>query len=98
MVVEDGLKVKELPVSAPGCKVYVLAPPGVSTVLLPEQIVAVPGTMEIVGVMLTVTCAVGVLTEGQFCRLAPLKEYVAVDVGLSVKELPVSAPGCKVYV
>ena len=74
VVVEDGLRVKELPVRAPGCKVYVIAPPGVSTVLLPEHIVVVTGAREIVGVMLTVTCAVGVFTEGQFCKLIPLRE------------------------
>ena len=51
-----------------------LAPPGLSTILLPEQMVAVPGEMEMVGVMLTVTCAVGVFTEGQFCKLIPLRE------------------------
>ena len=45
-----------------------------STVLFPEHIVVVRGAIEIVGVMFTVTCAVGVFTEGQFCKLIPLRE------------------------
>lgn len=63
VVVEVGETVTEVPVSAPGFQVYVVAPVAVSVVLLPEQIVVLDAVVVTVGVGFTVMVRVAVLVH-----------------------------------
>jgi hypothetical protein len=73
------------------------APLGVIKLLFPEQITGLD-TLAIatVGVVLTVIVVVIVFVLGQFAILDPITEYVVVELGLTLKEVPTIAPGYNV--
>jgi hypothetical protein len=91
VVVEDGLTVTEVPLSAPGFHVYVVAPDAVSVVDVPSQMVIADGETVTVGVgtTVTVTCA----EEVQPFAAVPTIVYVVVAAGVTVTVVPLNAPG-----
>jgi hypothetical protein len=82
------LTVEVLTPPALALHVYVVAVPPKSAVLVPEQIFKFPLTL-IVGVAVTLT--VTVLKTAQL-PLAPLKVYVAVELGLTPTVLVLTPP------
>lgn len=72
-VVESGLSVKPAALRLPGFNVYVEAPDGLNTTLLPEHILAELTERAKVGVVLTVTLSVAVLAAIQALALVPDK-------------------------
>jgi hypothetical protein len=91
VVVVAGETVTEVPVSAPGFHVYVVAPEAVIVVEVPEQIVALDAVTVTVGVGLTVT--VTVCVEVQPFAAVPVMVYVVVDAGETVTVAPDNGPG-----
>lgn len=93
----EGDTVNDVPVKAPGFKVYVDAPPGVITTGLPEQIVLLEtDVMETVGNAFTTINCVAVFADKQPVALTPAMLYVVLVDGLTVNIVPVNAPGFKV--
>jgi hypothetical protein len=99
VVVPVGLTLKLVPVAPVFNNVYVEAPLGVIKLLLPEQITGLE-TLEIatVGVVLTVIVVVIVFVLAQLAILDPIIEYVVVELGLTLNEVPIIEPGYNVYV
>jgi len=95
VVVVAGETVTVVPVSDPGIHAYVDAPPPVSVVLLPAQMVAPDVVVVTVGEGLTVIMRVAVPVHP---AVVPVTVYVVVPVGETVTVVPVSDPGIHVYV
>ena len=71
---------------------------GVITVLFPEQIVGLlTDKIETVGVVFTTIVLVTVFALTHPATLVPLIVYVVVELGETVKLVPVKAPGFNVY-
>ena len=91
VVVPAGLTVTGDPVSDPGIHAYVDAPPPVSVVLLPAQIVELPALAVTVGVVFTVTVRVPVVVQ-PFAAVA-VTVYVVVVAGETDTGVPLREPG-----
>lgn len=90
VVVVAGEMEMEVPARLPGAQVYVAAPPAVSVVLLPEQIVDAVAETVTVGVAFTVISKVAVPEQP---AVVPVTVYVVVDAGVTVHVEPVWLPG-----
>lgn len=82
------------PGNAPGFHTYVDAPPPVSVVEFPEQIVVDDADAVTVGVVLTVTVTFAV---DEHPVVVPVTVYVVVAAGETVTVVPANAPGFHVY-
>lgn len=85
-----------VPLNDPGIHAYVEAPPPVSVVLLPAQMVGLPAEAVTVGVGFTVIIRVPV--EVHPLAAVPVTVYVVVMAGETVTGEPLNDPGIHVYV